>query len=465
MQLCVVQALALAFALLIPTAATAAPQLTAIKRAVADAEARGVRTGVAICDARGKVYYRHRATEVFTPASNMKLLTAAGVLQGLGDQFQFRTVFRIEAGVLLVEASGDPNWLQGTKHDPKSIFRRVARALHARDRTRIRGVQLVTGSFGGPSRPPTWPKDQYYAYYCAPTGGFVLQQGVFLMSIQQSGASKASVQLVAPEAGYPIEGSIAEVSAKKGAVYGAIDRGDAIRVRGKFYKRSPRVEIKTSMNDPEKWYRDTLIHHLQGAGIRIDPRAPDNGAALIYEHRSGVAPALRRMLEDSSNFAAEQCLRVLGQQTLDDGSFKGGCLALRGQLVDLVGRVPETLKIVDGSGLSKENRITPGLVLVTMFKGFGGESGSLLRNALAVGGETGTLSKRFRGTDLVGRVRAKTGWIRGASSLSGLVEMPSGGVRWFSILMNYDRGRGGLNKDLKRIQERIVAGVDGLDPK
>ena len=40
--------------------------------------------------------------------------------------------------------------------------------------------------------------------------------------------------------------------------------------------------------------------------------------------------------------------------------------------------------------------------------------------------------------------------------------MPDGKVRWFSILMNYDRGRGGVNKDLKRIQERIVSAVAGI---
>ena len=61
---------------------------------------------------------------------------------------------------------------------------------------------------------------------------------------------------------------------------------------------------------------------------------------------------------------------------------------------------------------------------------------------------------------LVGRVRAKTGWIRGVSSLSGQVVRKDGTVRWFSILMNYDPKTNGLNKDLKAIQERIVQAID-----
>jgi D-alanyl-D-alanine carboxypeptidase len=97
-----------------------------------------------------------------------------------------------------------------------------------------------------------------------------------------------------------------------------------------------------------------------------------------------------------------------------------------------------------------------------MFHSFGGVDGGVLRDSLAVSGRTGTLRKRFVGTDLVGRVRAKTGWIRGASALSGLVELPNGKRRWFSILMNYDRKRNGVNKDLKRIQETVVRAVAGI---
>jgi D-alanyl-D-alanine carboxypeptidase/D-alanyl-D-alanine-endopeptidase (penicillin-binding protein 4) len=86
----------------------------------------------------------------------------------------------------------------------------------------------------------------------------------------------------------------------------------------------------------------------------------------------------------------------------------------------------------------------------------------VLRDALPVAGRTGTLEDRFLGTDLVGRVHAKTGWIRGASALSGLVERRDGSVRWFSILMNYDPKKDGFNKELKELQEKIVAAIDKL---
>jgi len=458
MQLSVLPALGFALTLLSPAVA----QVSALKRAVADAEARAVRTGIAVCDSDGTVLYRHRATEPFVPASNMKLLTAAAVLHGLGQDFVFRTKFRVVDGELLVTASGDPNMLRDTEHDPSIVFGHVARELRSRNIHNLRSVRLIDGSFTGPIRPPTWPQDQLHTYYCAPTSGFVLEQGTFVMSIQRSGARNAKVQLMAPPSGYKIQGAIVEATSRKGATYGAMDLGGSLKVRGKFYRKSPRVEITTAVKDPSRWYHDTLVERLAAGGIQLDQNAQPTSPGVIYEHRSPLQPALRRMLEDSSNFDAEQCVRVLGSIKSRDGSLEGGRNALTNQIAKLVGANPEGIVITDGSGLSKQNRITPGLLVVAMFHSFGGIHGEVLRDSLPVSGRTGTLRKRFVGTDLVGRVRAKTGWIRGASALSGFVDMPNGKRRWFSILMNYDRKRNGVNKDLKRIQETAVRAVAGI---
>lgn len=450
-----VPALVLAAALATPAVA----QRGALERAVNNAESRGVRTGVAVCNSSGEVLYRHRESEAFAPASNMKLLTAAGVLQGLGSGHRFETQFALEQGVMVVRASGDPNWIADSEHDPRKVFAAVARALADRGVHSVRGVRLEAGRFRGPMRPATWPQDQLYTYYCAPTGPFVLQQGTFVMGIQRSGGRNASAKLVAPPAGYDVRGAIREVTSRKGATYGAIDEGGSIRVRGKFYRKSPRVEIKTAVNDPARWYQDTLTAQLRSNGVRVGPGGPAASLGVVHVHRSPLEPALRRMLEDSSNFDAEQCLRVLGARTRKDGSLAGGNAALRDRLADLVGRVPQGVVIADGSGLSKQNRITPGLLVVAMYELQRKGLWEPMQRCLPVAGRTGTLRRRFQGSDLVDRVRAKTGWIRGASSLSGVVELADGERRWFSILMNYDRSRSGINKDLKQIQEDIVAAV------
>src|SRR5262245_12292030 len=94
---------------------------------IAAAEALGVRTGVVVRDVGAATpSAQHRGAEVFAPASNQKLLTAAAVLHGLGADFEFATVFRLRRGQLQVVASGDPNWITGTDDAPLTVFAQVA---------------------------------------------------------------------------------------------------------------------------------------------------------------------------------------------------------------------------------------------------------------------------------------------------------------------------------------------------
>lgn len=437
-----------------------------ISRAVAAAEALGARCGVAVCDAGGRWLFRHGAGDALAPASNMKVLTAAAVVSGLGADFHFATTFALRNGRLRVVASGDPNWIQDTLHDSAHVFAAVARALAQKGVTAVGGIDLDAGNFGGPSRPPTWPQDQLQTYYCAPTGPFVLEQGTFALRVEARGA-EASATVIAPFVDVPVRGAIELVdrsgkSGRSAAVYGAVDQGDGVKVSGRFPRRGSPATIRTAVGEPAWWYEQALRKALADAGVRVGEPAtlPDQ---VVHEHKSDLRLAVLRMLEDSSNFDAEQCLRVLGSRTRNDGSLAGGVAALHGEVTKLVGAAPEGSVFVDGSGLSKTNRISAGLLAAVMVKSNATSAGPLLRACLPVAGQTGTLQERFRGSDLVGRVRAKTGWIRGASALSGLVERRDGSVRFFAILMNYDPRKDGLNRELKQLQEEIVAAVDRMD--
>jgi D-alanyl-D-alanine carboxypeptidase/D-alanyl-D-alanine-endopeptidase (penicillin-binding protein 4) len=93
------------------------------------------------------------------------------------------------------------------------------------------------------------------------------------------------------------------------------------------------------------------------------------------------------------------------------------------------------VRVDDGSGLSRENRLTTRLLATLLCKMQGHAGWEVWRNSLAVGGDSGTLRKRFRG-ELDGRVFAKTGYIRGVSSLGGYVELGGGRYVAFSFIYN-----------------------------
>ena len=428
-----------------------------LERALEQAEALGVRTGVAVIEADGAVHAMQRADEAFAPASNMKLVTAAAVLAGLGSDYEFTTRCRLQDGRLVLRAGGDPNWISGTEHAPEQMFAMVVAALQRHAVRAVRGIDLDAGCFLGPMRPPTWPQDQLDTYYCAPTGPFVLEQGTFALQVQ-AGGDAAQVALLAPAVHVPIQGHIAMQASRQGAVYGAVDVGAAVRVNGRFWQKSPPVKIRSAVRDPGAWFALALEQALAAAGIEVDAAAPAATCDLV-ELRTPLRAALRRMLEDSSNFDAEQCQRVLGAQR-GDGSLAGGVAATTAQIAELLGGRPAGLGVVDGSGLSRDNRVTPRLLASILAAMLRRADAPVFVASLPTAGSSGTLEGRFAGSPVIGRVHAKTGWIRGVSALSGLLQRRNGSRCLFAILMNYDPAASGQNHQLKRLQETIVEALD-----
>jgi len=139
----------------------------------------------------------------------------------------------------------------------------------------------------------------------------------------------------------------------------------------------------------------------------------------------------------------------------------GGARAVT-QALERLGLSDEPVHQVDGSGLSREDRVTARAITALLERVLGAEpsSAQLYRASLAVMGQKGTLEERLRGTVAEGRVHAKTGWIAGVSCLSGYAEPPpESGVRpaVFSILVEYPSELGGLNAScFKKLEDELV---------
>ncbi|MGB0564340.1 MAG: D-alanyl-D-alanine carboxypeptidase [Spirulinaceae cyanobacterium] len=90
----------------------------------------------------------------------------------------------------------------------------------------------------------------------------------------------------------------------------------------------------------------------------------------------------------------------------------------------------------DGSGLSRQNLVTPRAVVKTLQVMNHAHGRDVFYRSLPLAGHSGTLSRRFRSTAAQGIVRAKTGTLRGVRALSGYLEHPRYGRLVFSILVN-----------------------------
>ena len=92
--------------------------------------------------------------------------------------------------------------------------------------------------------------------------------------------------------------------------------------------------------------------------------------------------------------------------------------------------------MVDGSGLSRQNRTTPRDVVELLAGLDKSKVAAPMRLSLAVAGKNGTLFDRMRSTAAKGRCRAKTGTLNGVSNLAGYCTSRAGARVAFAFLMN-----------------------------
>jgi D-alanyl-D-alanine carboxypeptidase/D-alanyl-D-alanine-endopeptidase (penicillin-binding protein 4) len=190
-----------------------------------------------------------------------------------------------------------------------------------------------------------------------------------------------------------------------------VDRG---RV-GSVLTRTPALAAATAFRDA-----------LRNAGVAVAGpvrTAPaDEWSELLASVSSPTLAAMVRFMDrESDNFTAEMLLKQLGLAELDRGTSAAGATVVMQALAEA--GVPMTgVRIVDGSGLSRLDRLTT-TALGSLLKVAWADTAvrPALLAALPVAGVNGTLQHRLSKPPARGRVLAKTGTTDSASSLSGYV--------------------------------------------
>lgn len=163
--------------------------------------------------------------------------------------------------------------------------------------------------------------------------------------------------------------------------------------------------------------------------------APGRGRLLATVKSSPLRVIVGLMNRESDNFIAEMLAKDVGAHAAGQGSTAAGT-ARTARLLRDIGVLGAGDRLVDGSGLSRDNRLAAA-TLVRLLAAADADPtwGRALIESLAQGGE-GTLRRRFKAPAIAGRVRGKTGYINGVSSLAGVVQSPSGVRYAFAFVMN-----------------------------
>jgi len=194
---------------------------------------------------------------------------------------------------------------------------------------------------------------------------------------------------------------------------------------------------RTTSGDPALAAAQLFRKALVDAGVRVARGAvhgvaPDDAQVVASVDSPPLVSIVHWMDTVSDNFDAEMLLKELGAVQAGTGTTAAGAGVAAGLLAQ-AGIPMAGVRIVDGSGLSLLDRLTPAALaslLTAMWND--PELRFELLSSLPVAGRTGTLHDRMLHDAATGVVRAKTGTTSNASALSGFVR-----DRYvFSILQN-----------------------------
>jgi D-alanyl-D-alanine carboxypeptidase/D-alanyl-D-alanine-endopeptidase (penicillin-binding protein 4) len=379
-------------------------------------------------ESQGDALFEHNPTLPVAGASTQKLLTAAGLLLARGPEARLETRAvaaapprgGVVAGDLFVVGGGDaalgtPAWSRDAPDPRDRVVHDVdglVDAIVAAGVTRIDGSVVGDGSrYDGERYNPAWPQRFIGQDAIGPIGALMVNDGFAAFSPAQSAAATVPAPDPAADAARVVT--------------------DRLRAKGVAVVGAPR------------------------AG-----RAP-GGTEVASLASPPVSQIVAEMLTHSDNETAEAALKEIGVATSGNGSAAAGKAALTQLLTD-AGVAVDGVGLVDGSGLSNQGRLTCRTLteLLTL-----PEAGPVLRDGLAVAGETGTLAERWRGTQVAGRLRAKTGSLRNVTALAGEVEPLAGGRVTFAYVANVP-DPGPLDPgdvDMDRLGDILITYGRGID--
>lgn len=215
---------------------------------------------------------------------------------------------------------------------------------------------------------------------------------------------------------------------------GYLSEVTALQVDGD--RKNPSKSVSPRSTDPVmaagKYFAKAL--GVPNATITVGTR-PADAIEITSVQSQPLADLINQMLLTSDGTLAEAIARVTSKVAGDDGSAASLQSVMTDQMTAL-GLDASNLGIVDGSGLSEDNAVSPEFFtqLIALLKK-GQNNLNIVYNSLPVAGETGSLASRFTGANAKakGAVLAKTGWIDTEYALAGVVNAEDGSSLAFAF--------------------------------
>jgi D-alanyl-D-alanine carboxypeptidase/D-alanyl-D-alanine-endopeptidase (penicillin-binding protein 4) len=423
----------------------------------------GTRFGLVVATEDGREILAIRPDERFIPASNTKMYTTAAAfetIEGLDrPDAEGGAAARLDpregrAPDVVLEGNGDAR-LSSAADCVSNCLAALADAVAARARV----VGDVVGDdtlFPDQRWSPGMSWNNMSSRYGTATSALTIDDNEMAILVRPGAAGAAPSLELLPY--YEVDNRAATVA--EGTTELSFERmpGERlVRLTGTIAAGAEPETIRMAIEDPAHFAAWRMKALLEARGVRVRgeavarhrvPRPYDDPAV----RKGAPAPRPPRpeplakltpppLAEDiavinkvSQNLHAELLLRRVGREE-GSGSLADGLAAVRAMLAK-AGVARHQYDLSDGSGMSTYNRLSPRGVVTFLRWVTARPWGAAYRASLPIAGQDGTLTRRFRGTPLEGRLFAKTGSLNATNALSGFMTAKSGRTLLFSAYAN-----------------------------
>lgn len=422
----------------------------------------------------GETLYDKNGSSALSPASVMKLVTTATALHYLGVNYRFKTdVYHTGArdggvvrGDLVIRGGGDP------KLTSEAVWL-IAEEVRRQGITEVTGdLALDVSFFDDHDTPPSRNGKRTQRPYDALIGALSVNFNTVAVHVYP-GVKAGDPVIAEAEPLSPYFKMINDAVTRNGDHPVAAFRVNGqdnvtIRITGSMRPDEPGGAININVDDPFRFAGETFRAYLKRAGVNIaggikKGQVPP-GARLIHAHQSEpLSMILRDLNRFSNNFVAEQIVKTVAAEVMGaPGTHENG-LSLAMRFLSELGLDTTGVVLADGSGLSKDNRLTAKTLsglLVAMSRRF--DIGPDFIASLGIMGVDGSVRKRLKTSPAKALARAKTGTLNRVTALAGYVAGQDGKLYGFTILQN---DSGCPYRGAHKIEDRIVTAVHLLAGK
>src|SRR5882724_6011535 len=452
--------------------------------------------GVDVVDLEtGKALYSQNSDQLFLPASNNKLFTTAAALAIAGPDYRFRTTVEADGkiddngrllGDLVIVGRGDPNissrilpYALKTQRTPPhtQILEEMA------DQVVRNGLKIVDGDLIGDDTfyafepyAEGWAWDDLQWIDGAPVSALTFNDNVMFVNILtgEHQGDKAVITVEPETSYYELDNRVVtsavgvakrvgihrDQGSKKIVLWGSLPLGDAgmkepmsIEDPAEFVAQlfrtllerrgiTIRGKARARHGDGAQFFDQTLqpmnapTPGVNNATPLAQPAPNMNSNKVLAEHVSTpLLDDIRVINKTSENLHAELALRLAGKLRGNNGSFEGGVAAVK-QFLLQAGLKEDEFALLDGSGLSRRDLVTPAATVQLLIYAARQPWGAAFEESLPVSGVDGSLTDRFQNTPAAGLIHAKTGSLSHVNALSGYGQTQQGKQLVFSIFCN-----------------------------